>query len=166
MAVKWKISPDQIAGIMGNMRWEGDFSPYNAQDSFGYPDRNNSESSAYPYVFDSIVKEVGFGLCQWSALSRKSALAAFAIKRGTGVWDMITQLEFMKYEMSECKEYTTYNKVWGEILSADSRSEVTRIMFDDYEECKDKSLGSRQRYADSVYKSFYSPEFFEFYNNP
>jgi len=155
MAKAWHLWPEQIAGIMGNIMEESRFSHTNAQD-YWYPGRDNSSD----YTF-SATDGVGFGLVQWTAKERKNALLKFANIRGSSVWNRITQLEFMKYEMSRCTEYPTYNGVWEELLRTGGIDAVTKHIFDKYEQAGNQTLRARQLNAANIYRTFYNPKEFE-----
>lgn len=70
---------EAVAGMMGNVEQESSFKP----DAIEGTTTNPGE---------------GHGLCQWS-FTRKTALKAYAKKKGTGWEDVQTQLEYLKSEM-------------------------------------------------------------------
>ena len=90
---RWGLSDFQAAGLMGSIRAESGFCPYNVERVEGVDDRGK-------YAFRT-GDSVGFGLCQWTAPRRKARLRALAESRGDPalVWDFDVQMEFMRGEL-------------------------------------------------------------------
>ena len=162
----WNLKPAQIAGIMGNIGWEGEFGHLNAENTW-YPGWNNRGT----YIFNT-EDGIGFGLCQWTHFERKRALQSYADNRGLSVWNLVLQLEFMKYEMTSTVNYTyngrpysysNYSNVWNMIRgvytfnSISDRVAVTWIVYDKFESPgrEDTSFNDRINIAFDAYGRLY-----------
>lgn len=75
------------AAILGNIQKESQFSPTNAQESFGYPGTEDPEYIASYNAQDG----VGWGIIQWTYHTRKQGLQDYANEKGTSVGDLDTQ---------------------------------------------------------------------------
>ena len=89
----WGLADYQAAGLMGSIRAESSFCPYNAQNREGVDDRGK-----YAYRTGD---GVGFGLCQWTSPGRKAALLRHAEAHGSAdlVWDFDIQMGFLGSEL-------------------------------------------------------------------
>lgn len=75
----------QIAGIMGNLHGESGF--------------DNTVQEDYQQKEFDVNDGVGVGLAQWTYSTRKQALLDYANSKGTSVYDLETQLEFLDQEI-------------------------------------------------------------------
>lgn len=94
------------AGIMGNLWAESGLLATNMEDCYGhsleYDDLSYTmavDEGTYP---DFTGDGVGYGLAQWTYVTRKEKLYAFAIEQGTSIGDLEMQLRFLEQELSEC----------------------------------------------------------------
>ena len=94
---QWGLSAMHAAAVMGNIEAESSYSPYNSQSHVGLDDRTK-----YEFKTDD---GIGFGLCQWTASSRKLGLLNYAKSKGNAdlVWDFDTQMEYLKSELNLTK---------------------------------------------------------------
>lgn len=90
----WSLADYQAAGLMSSLYAESSFCPYNAQGIVGVDDRGK-----YDY---HVGDAVGFGLCQWTSVGRKSALQSYAKAHGDAnlVWDFDIQMGYMRSEIN------------------------------------------------------------------
>lgn len=84
-------SDAQVAGIMGNWQAESGFDPSICQGG-GHSDTCPLDGTT------------GYGLAQWTYITRQQALHDFANKKGTKDSDLQTQLEFFDSEFADNKE--------------------------------------------------------------
>lgn len=103
------------AGIMANIFVESGFKPDNVQNSFEkrlgsdteYTKKvNNREYTREQFAHDSC----GYGLCQWTYHTRKSALYDFCMCRSTKIDNITDQLLFMTQECRNSGLFDRLNK--------------------------------------------------------
>ena len=135
MINNWGLTTAQAAGIMGNLQQEGDFSPTNAQNSMGYPGRDNPDYISKYNINDG----VGWGIAQWTYYTRKQGLLDYANKTGGSVGDMNTQMGYLYQELT-----TNYSDMWDQIKSSTSVSAVTVLWMKDFEDPEDQSSAAQQ----------------------
>ncbi len=146
----WGFNDIQAAGIMGNIRAESAFCPYNAQNDYGYPGVDNRSD----YVF-KVDDEVGFGLCQWTVSSRKQRLLNHA---GSGsVWSFDVQMSFLHWELQNMRIGNTSFENYLKGLT--TLKEVAELFMTDFEAPKNQSSAAKQlrvRYAQEAYEAYAS----------
>lgn len=115
------------AGVMGNFEWESGYDP-NAENEIG-----------------------AYGIAQW--LDRRGNLEAYAAQQGQPVNDLMLQLNFFWYEVTEGGEsgsFSSYGGINGFMNLTDPVNAATI-----FEECYERSGGShmedRQSLAQAVY---------------
>lgn len=95
------LTPVQTAGIMGNLWEESGLNPRNVQGTTT-PDSDTMK-------IDGLT---GYGIAQWTFITRQQALHDFAVSRSTIDGDLQTQLEFMWIEMAGyLQRYRTFTSV-------------------------------------------------------
>ena len=146
----WGFSDVQAAGIMGNIRAESAYCPYNAQNDYGYPGVDNRSD----YVF-KVDDEVGFGLCQWTVSSRKQRLLNHA--GDDSVWSFDVQMSYLHWELQNMViGGTTFEKYLKNLTTL---KEVAEVFMTDFEGPKDQSSTAKQlrvRYAQEAYEAYAS----------
>ena len=100
------LSPEQAAGIMGNLQWESGGLNSGAREKGGS----------------------GFGLAQWTSKSRREGLEAYAKSKGASVDDFDTQLEYVMKELRE-----TRPGAYQKLLQAKTPEEAAMIISKFYE---------------------------------
>ena len=131
------------AGIMANIFVESGFKPDNVQNSFEkrlgtdaeYTKKvNNREYTREQFANDS----AGYGLCQWTYHTRKSALYDFCMCRSTKLDNINDQLLFMA---QECRNSGLFDK-----LNKCTSPYNAGVMFMlDFERPKDQSVTAQKR---------------------
>lgn len=146
----WGFSDVQAAGIMGNIRAESAYCPYNAQNDYGYPGVDNRSD----YVF-KVDDEVGFGLCQWTVSSRKQRLLNHA--GDDSVWSFDVQMSYLHWELQNMViGGTTFEKYLKNLTTL---KDVAEIFMTDFEGPKDQSSTAKElrvRYAQEAYEAYAS----------
>lgn len=94
------LSPNQAAGVMGNIKVESGFDPGIEEQGTARVDK-------------------GFGICQWT-FGRRTNLETFAREQGKEVADLGLQLDFLWHELSTISSYKT--KVLDKYLADASMS--------------------------------------------
>lgn len=127
------LSPEQAAGVMGNLRQESNYEP-DAKEGNG----------------------IGYGIAQWS-FSRRDTLEAKAKDAGVPVSDLGFQLEFMYAEASERPAIRGGGSEW-EVLQRQSTIEDALVFWhDSYERSADtrsEVIERRGGYAQDAFASF------------
>lgn len=120
------LNDNAIAGVMGNIQQESNFSTT----------ATNSSSGAY-------------GLFQWTG-SRKSGLKNYAKSTGGSIDDINTQLNYFWNELN-----TTESKTKSVLFNSnyDSASDYAKAFESSFERSGGSALGKRQSYAESIYSS-------------
>lgn len=144
------MTAEGACGMLGNMAAESAMRPDNAQDSYGIPDSEYVEqvnAGARDFVTDG----VGFGLCQWTAASRKRKLLTFARARGVSIADPEMQTDFVIKELTEEPEFADVRRT---LFTSHDLMACTQIVLNVYENPAVKNLGTRLEYAQMAYDDF------------
>jgi hypothetical protein len=91
------LTPVQSAGIIGNL----------VEESHMNPEIHEGGALSPPYP----IADQGFGIAQWTPANRQQGLVAFADSRNQPVTDLIVQLDYIWYEMTNLP-------VWSDTLPA------------------------------------------------
>lgn len=120
------LNDKAIAGVMGNIQQESNFSTT----------ATNSSSGAY-------------GLFQWLG-SRKTALQKYATQKGTTTDNIYTQLDFFWQELN-----TSEKKSLNVLTNSDynTPSEYAIAFEKSFERSGGSGNANRQKYAESIYKN-------------
>lgn len=121
------LNDKAIAGVMGNIQQESNFSTT----------ATNSSSGAY-------------GLFQWLG-SRKTGLQNYAKSTGGSVEDINTQLNYFWHEL-ETSESKTKNMLFNSNYSTPSEYAVS--FESTFERSGGSALGKRKAYSESIFSSF------------
>jgi hypothetical protein len=130
------LTPNQAAGIMGNLQAESGFEPrlveYGWKNSRGEVSRAGQPSSLDDDIppNQNSKGQPGFGLVQWTSPGRKDGLRKRSQEQNKKPSDLQLQLEYFFYELFESDGY----KKWGDqIKSQDSLESTADIMLRRYE---------------------------------
>jgi|GEM_PF-2989394 len=124
------LSPDQAAGIIGNLRQESGVNPLAQQDK-----------SKDPFPKDG----VGFGIAQWTYTARQKPLVDFANQKNEPVTNLDVQLDYLWQEFT--RNYaSTYRALTG---AADYTSAVT-IFEEGFEAAGKPQMEKRIQFAKEV----------------
>jgi hypothetical protein len=106
------LTPEQAAGIVGNLYAESGVMPNRKQGS-GMQTINS---------VDKIVSNVGFGIAQWTTSGRQQAWISFAESNGEDALSLQLQLKFLMHELE-----TNSSLGYEELLQAGSLIQATWI---------------------------------------
>ena len=127
-------NPLGVAGLMGNMRAENStYNPKNLENkynkTFGMTD-DEFTLAVDNGSFDFCQKgSFGYGLCQWTYITRRQGLYNLAKQKGVSIGDFNMQMEYLLYEL---KGYKLYDK----IKDAKSIEEVSDLIVTKFEKPK------------------------------
>ena len=128
-------------GLMGNMMAESNLIPNIAQRGM-----TKLTDAQYTAAVDNglmdFADSVGYGLCQWTAISRKRKLLQFAKANGKSVGDGDMQTRFACLEMQ-----AEYPKTWQMLCTSDSIDACSDMVCIDYERPAVNNLEARRAYA-------------------
>lgn len=142
-----------IAGLMGNLFAESGLNPKNLQNS--YENILNMNDNAYVSAVDNgtyknfAKDKAGFGLCQWTFITRKQALLNFARESGRSIGDLQMQLDFLWKELSE-----SYPVVLTTLMTATSVRQASDSVLLDFERPANQSESVRKKRAEYGQKYF------------
>ena len=127
---EWLGNKYGVAGLMGNLDAESGLNPINLQNTynteFGVSDAEyTAQVDAGQRIF---LDSAGYGLAQWTYLTRKRNLLEFATGRGCSIGCLRTQLEFLKKEMEE-----SYSSLVQTLKNAKSVGEASDAVLTVYE---------------------------------
>lgn len=123
-----KYTPEQAAGIVGNLQAESNF-----------------RTSA---VGDKHLATSSFGIAQWRERRLKN-LQRFAKRNNKPIDDLDTQLWFLLHELK-----TSHRKADRLIRSSNDVNQIAQVVQAKYEVSTPDSLPERQRYASQIYNQF------------
>lgn len=99
------LSAAGAAGLMGNLYAESALNPKNLQNSYekklGYTDDSYTAAVDNGSYGNFVRDSAGYGLAQWTYLSRKQNMIEFARAVGKSIGDLEMQLDFLFKELSE-----------------------------------------------------------------
>lgn len=130
------LSPVATAAIMGNFSQEDSFNPKALQ--------GGGESETVP--LDGVT---GYGIAQWTYITRQQNLDQFARSQGRLVYDIMLQLDFAYREMTD----SSPNDVWERMLiftRPDQIEQATRYFHSSFEGSADDESGIRERIDDAI----------------
>ena len=141
-------------GMLGNMAAESGMNPLNVEDRSGINDVDYvfrvDNDPTYDFATDC-GKAYGFGLCQWTHCSRKSALLAFAKSRGVSVGDGDMQTQFCIKELKE-----DYHDLWAMLCSSHDLLQCTERICKEYEPPAVNNVEVRYGFAKQAFDYFTS----------
>ncbi len=120
------LTPNQAAGIMGNMEAEAGFNPKLVEYAYSDPPH---ESDDVPPNRNS-AGQPGYGLVQWTSPGRKDGLRKRATEQNKKASDLGLQLDYFYYELFESDGY---KKTGDKIKASDSLENAAEVMLKEYE---------------------------------
>ena len=138
------VTPAGAAGLLGNLHAESGLNPCNLQNSYekklGYTDADYTaavDCGAYTgFVSDC----AGYGLAQWTHLSRKAALLAYARARSASIGDLDMQVGYRLQELQGmCPA------LWRMLCATASVREASDAVLLQFERPADQSQNSLDR---------------------
>lgn len=139
------LTKEGACGLMGNMRAESAMRSTNAQDSYGKDDATytaQTDNGMTNFAGDGI----GYGLCQWTAASRKAKLLAYAKQQGVSVGDEDMQVRFCLLEMMH-----DFPDVWAFLTVSHDLLQCAQLVCTDYERPAHNNVGTRYEYAQEFF---------------
>lgn len=123
-------NPYGAAGIMGNLYAESGLRATNLEDFcervLDYDDLSYTRAVDEGSYLDFTGDCAGYGLAQWTYVTRKEKLYAYAIEQGTSIGDLEMQLRFLAQELSESGLLAAFQNV-GSIQKA---SDIMLVCFE------------------------------------
>jgi hypothetical protein len=135
------LSPEQAAGVMGNLQAESGFNPKRVQGTRtpgGDSDTMNIDG------------KTGYGIAQWTNKGRQQNLQDFADKAGQPVSDLGTQLDFLYMESTTGSRRGTWD---NQTKQTDVRA-ATYAWEDNYENPKSAHAENRVQFANDNLAQF------------
>ena len=146
------MTVEGACGMLGNMAAESGMNPLNVEDRSGINDVDYvfrvDNDPTYDFATD-YGKAYGFGLCQWTHYSRKSALLAFAKSRGVSVGDGGMQTQFCIKELKE-----DYPDLWAMLCSSHDLMQCTQRICTEFERPAVNNVGTRLEFAKQAFDYF------------
>lgn len=146
------MTKEGACAMLGNMAAESGMNPLNVEDRSGINDVDYvfrvDNDPTYDFSTDC-GKAYGFGLCQWTHYSRKSALLAFAKSRGVSVGDGDMQTQFCIKELKE-----DYPDLWAMLCSSHDLLQCTDRICTEYECPAVNNVGTRLEFAKQAFDYF------------
>lgn len=150
------LSKAGAAGLMGNLYAESTLNPQNLQNSYesklGYTDSSYTaavDSGSYNnFVRDS----AGYGLAQWTYLSRKQNMLEFARAAGKSIGDLEMQLDFLFKELSE--GYKSVLAVLKAATTVKAASDSVLLNFERPADQSDAVKAKRAGYGQTYYDKY------------
>lgn len=142
------LTKEGTCGLMGNMRAESLMRSNNAQDSYGKDDATytaQTDNGLVNFAGDGI----GYGLCQWTAASRKAKLLAYAKQQGVSIGDEDMQVRFCLLEMMH-----DFPDVWAFLTVSHDLLQCAQLVCTDYERPAHNNVGTRYEYAQEFFNQF------------
>ena len=143
------LTPEGACGLMGNMMAESTMKSNIAQRGMTKLSDEQYTAAADNGLIDFTRDGVGYGLCQWTASSRKAALLAYAKSKGVSVGDEAMQVQFCLREMQE-----NFNNVAWVLRTSHDIDECADRVCDKYEMPAINNYPARREYARKFYSEF------------
>ena len=149
-------NPYGVAGLMGNLCAESGLKANNLQNTgnqaLGLSDEEFTElmdSGSYPgFVNDGY----GYGLAQWTFHTRKQALLAFSLEKGTSIGNLAMQLSFLWKELSE--EYGSVLSALKNASGIRSASDAVLITYENPADKSEKVKKQRAAFGQTYYDKY------------
>ena len=140
------LSPQGVAGLMGNLYQESGLSPNNLQNSYetslGHTDTSYTSAVDSGSYTNFARDKAGYGLAQWTTSGRKAALLNYKNQSGTSIGDLGMQLGFLSQELE--KDYPT---VWDTLNNTNSIQAASDMVLTKFERPKDQSQNMKNKRA-------------------
>ncbi len=152
------LSPYGTSGVLGNLDAESGLNPSNLQDScqsrLGFDDdtyRMLVDSGVYTKV-QFVYDRSGWGICQWTAPSRKQALYEFAKSQGKSIADLEMQLDFLFKELQE--NYISVLNILRTATSVKQASDAFMVRFECPADTSETAKSRRASFGQKYYTQF------------
>ena len=148
------MTPEGVAGLMGNLFVESGYEPKNLQGSYekilGYNDNTYTDAVDSGKYTNFIKDTAGYGLAQWTYWSRKKNLLNFAksYNGGTSIGDLDMQLAFLLEELK------SYSGVYDYLLKASNVEKAMDKVLTDFEGPGIPHRDRRLKAAKDVYSAY------------
>lgn len=145
-----------VASMMGNIFAESGLNPKNLENV--YEKKLGMSDEEYCLAVDNgtytnFAKDcAGWGLCQWTYMSRKQALYDYTKSKNKSIGDLEAQLEFLYKELSE-----SYKSVLNTLKTAQSVLEASNAVLLKFECPADRSVAvqnKRAAYGQNYYNKY------------
>lgn len=148
-------NPFGVAGLMGNIKCESGFVPNNLQNKYNEIFKMTDEEFTQAVDsnnFDFCAKGTwGYGICQWTYYSRKTALYEYAKSKGTSIGNLTMQLEYL---IGELKGY----KLLEQLKNAKTVREASNLIVTKFEKPKNYSTeevqSRRAKIGEEIYGKY------------
>lgn len=104
-----------VASLMGNLWAESGCDPINVENGFGWTDEaytlavdNGTENFMRDYDKGGSWSPLGYGIAQWTYVSRKQALYDRKVLAGVSIGNLQLQLDYLWYELQNSFASTLY----------------------------------------------------------
>ncbi len=148
-----------VAGLMGNLKAESNFSSTNLQQTYerklGMTDAQYTKAVDNGTYTNFVKDAAGYGLAQWTYWSRKQALKNYADSKGKSIGDLQMQLEYLY------KELKGYPQVISVLKSAKTLKEASDVVMLQFERPADQSSAARSQrasYGEAIYNEYGLPK--------
>lgn len=148
-----------VAGLMGNLKAESNFSSTNLQQTYerklGMTDAQYTKAVDNGTYTNFVKDAAGYGLAQWTYWSRKQALKNYADSKGKSIGDLQMQLEYLY------KELKGYPQVISVLKSAKTVKEASDVVMLQFERPADQSSAARSQrasYGEAIYNEYGLPK--------
>lgn len=121
------LSPEGAAGLLGNLQQES-----------GLTLNTRADNGSHR------------GIAQWDTAPGGRWANLETQEHGKDLYDIATQLDFIRYELTE----GGYESVYGKLKNASSTDEAAKVVFDDYEKPGDSTLPTRQTNAKKILNQY------------
>lgn len=142
------------AGLIGNLQSESRLMSTNMEDYYqsilGYDDISYTDAVDSGKYTDFCVDSVGYGLAQWTDVTRKTKLWNLAQSMGVSVGNLDMQLALLRQELS-----SNYSHVLNVLRNADSVKEASDYVLTRFECPLDQSNSAKEARA-SIGEYFYN----------
>ena len=158
------LNDNGICGLLGNIYAESRLYPVNMQNSYENKPPHYFTDDSYMKAVDNgtylefTTDRIGWGICQWTSMGRKSGFLNLAKKKKVSIGDSALQIEWLYTELTN-----SYKSVWNTLKSPNNTVEsCARIVMCKFECPKNQSEENqlvRVRYAQDFYNKYcYVPE--------
>lgn len=145
-----------VSGLMGNLYAESGLKPNNLQDNYekklGYTDSSYTQAVDSGKYTKFAKDSAGYGLAQWTYLTRKQGLYDYAKLKKVSISDTIMQLEYLFKELE-----SNYINVLKALKNAKTVKSASDIVLTEFEKPADQSNSvktQRAKYGQVYYDKY------------
>jgi len=143
------MTAEGACGLMGNMMAESGMKANIAQRGMTSMSDEQYTAEADSSIIDFTRDSVGYGLCQWTYITRKAALLSFARNRGVSVGDENMQVQFCLRELQQ-----DYPMLMLKLCTSTDIDECADRVCDQYERPAVNNYPVRRQYARDFFNQF------------